>query len=47
MLNPDFKEFIQLLNNNRVRYTIDLDNLKKNKKASECLQDLADLENLQ
>jgi hypothetical protein len=60
MLNSDFKEFIQLLNENQVKYLviggyavaipvqfIDLDNLKKNKKASGRLQDLTDLENLE
>ena len=72
MLNQDFKEFIQLLNFNQVKYLvigidfttcyqakievvidnisvnfIDLENLRKNKKASGRLQDLADLENLQ
>ncbi|KOR38584.1 hypothetical protein AM228_01040 [Planktothricoides sp. SR001] len=63
MLNQDFREFIQLLNDNQVKYLIiggieividdisinfiDLENLKKNKKASGRLQDLADLENLE
>ena len=93
MLNSDFKEFIQLLNDNQVKYLviggyavavhghpryidlittpdgidfdtcytskleiiindipvqfIDLNNLKKNKKASGRLQDLSDLENLE
>ena len=79
MLNPDFKEFIQSLNDNHVRYLVvggyavalhghprytkdidiwvertaenatqfDLENLKKNKKASGRHQDLADLENLE
>lgn len=42
MLNQDFKEFIQFLHDN----FIELDNLRKNKKASGRLQDLADLENL-
>lgn len=46
MLNQDFKEFIELLNNNQVKYLV-LENLKKNKKASGRLQDLADLENLE
>jgi hypothetical protein len=40
MLNPDFKEFIQSLS------FIDLENLRKNKRASGRAQDLADLENL-
>jgi len=63
MLNQDFREFIQLLNDNQVKCLviggieividdisinfIDLENLKKNKKASGRLQDLADLENLE
>ncbi len=69
MLNQDFKEFIQSLNNittppgvdfescylSRVEVMIDevtvnfidLDNLKKSKKAAGRLQDLADLENLE
>lgn len=63
MLNQDFREFIQLLNENQVKCLviggieividdisinfIDLENLKKNKKASGRLQDLADLENLE
>jgi hypothetical protein len=57
MFNKDFKEFTQFLNDNHVHYLvvggyavivnfIDLENLKKNKKASGRLQDLADLENL-
>ena len=52
MLNQDFKEFIQSLNDNDVRYLvvggyIDLEDLKTNKAASGRFQDLADLENLQ
>ncbi len=56
MLNQDFKEFIRSLNDNKVRYLvvggytvnfIDLENLKRNKRATGRLQDLADLENLQ
>jgi hypothetical protein len=55
MLNQDFKEFIESLNANQVRYLvvgvtvnfIDLENLRKNKKASGRHQDLADLENLE
>ena len=43
MINQDFKEFIELLNANNL---IDLESLKKNKKASGRYQDLADLENL-
>ena len=46
VLNSDFREFIALLNANKVKYLIDLENLKQNKKASGRLQDLADLENL-
>lgn len=69
ILNRDFREFIQSLNENNVRYLvvggyavafhgyprytkevihfIDLENLKKNKRATGRLQDLADLENLE
>ena len=57
VLTQDFKEFVQSLNDNHFHFEeelddvvlpfIDLDNLKKNKKASGRLQDLADLENLQ
>jgi hypothetical protein len=74
MFNQDFKEFIESLSANEVRYLvvggyavalhgyprytkdldimdvnvnfIDLESLKKNKKASGRLQDLADLEKL-
>ncbi len=45
MLSPDFKEFIQSLND--TVNSIDLENLKKNKKASGHAQDLADLEILE
>ena len=41
MLSKDFKEFIELLNENNVRY------LKKNKRATGRPQDLADAENLE
>ena len=56
MLNPDFKEFIQSLNDNQARYLvvgvyavnfIDLENLKKNKRATGRAQDMADIENLE
>ena len=87
MLSKDFKEFIELLNENRVKYLvvggyavalnghprytkdlqfeecyklrvqveiqglqitlIDIENLKKNKRAAGRLQDLADVENLE
>lgn len=59
VLNQDFREFIQLLNDHEVLYLveviiegtrvnfIDLDNLKKNKRATGRHQDLADLENLE
>jgi len=58
MLNPDVREVIRSLNDNRVRYLIvggyavafrgfiDLENLRRNKKAPGRTQDLADLENL-
>jgi hypothetical protein len=68
MLSKDFKEFIELLNENKVRYLvvggyavtfhghprytkdidfIDIENLKKNKRATGRPQDLADAENLE
>jgi len=47
MLSKDFKEFIELLNERRVKYLIDLENLKKNKRATGRFQDLADVENLE
>jgi hypothetical protein len=62
VLNRDFREFIQSLNDKKVRYLVvggyavafhghprytkDLDNLKKNKRATGRYQDLADLEQL-
>jgi hypothetical protein len=46
VLNQDFREFIQSLNDNHIVNFIDLENLKKNKQASGRHQDLADLENL-
>jgi hypothetical protein len=46
VLNQDFKEFIQALNDNATTF-IDLENLKKNKKAVGRHQDLADIENLE
>jgi len=47
MLSKDFKEFIELLNEHRVKYIIDLENLKKNNRAIGRFQDLADVENLE
>jgi len=47
MLSKDFKEFIELLNERRVKYLIDLENLKKNKCATGRFQDLADVQNLE
>lgn len=70
MLSKDFKEFIELLNENSVRYLvvggyavafhghprytkdldinfIDIESLKKNKKATGRSQDLAEAENLE
>jgi hypothetical protein len=44
MLSKDFKEFIELLNENDF---IDIENLKKNKRATGRPQDLADAENLE
>jgi len=44
VLNKDFKEFIESLNEN-IDF-IDIDNLRKNKAASARPQDLADLDNL-
>ena len=46
IIDRNFKEFIQLLNKNRVNF-INLEDLNKNKKASGRHQDLADLENLE
>jgi hypothetical protein len=50
-LPPDFKEFLKLLNENKVNYllpvaVISLDDLKVNKKASGRHKDLDDLEHL-
>ena len=58
MLSQDFKEFIESLNSNAVRYLviggyalavyiIDIEDLKKNKRATGRTQDLADLEALE
>lgn len=48
MLNQDFREFVQSLNDSGVPVNfIDIENLKKSKKAAGRLQDLADLEKLQ
>lgn len=66
MLNKDFREFVELLNDHEVRYLvvggyavafhghpryakdlIGIENLKKNKRATGRLQDLADAENLE
>jgi hypothetical protein len=46
-LNKDFREFIELLNAEKNSDLIDLENLKKNKKATGRPQDLADLDNLE
>ncbi len=56
MPNKDFREFVESLNSNKVKYLIvggniigfhgRLENLKKNKKTSGQLQDLADLEKI-
>ena len=48
MLSKDFKEFVELLNENNVKINfIDIENLKKNKRATGRTQDLADVENLE
>ena len=46
MLNKDFKEFIESLNERSVNF-IDIESLKKNKRATGRSQDLADVENLE
>jgi|GEM_PF-2782631 len=52
ILSQDFREFIELLNSNHVRYLVVggiffTGNLKKNKRAVSRFQDLADLESLE
>jgi hypothetical protein len=47
VLNQDFREFLQLFNDNGVLVNfIDLKNLKRNKRSVGRHQDLADMENL-
>ncbi|MCC7177304.1 MAG: hypothetical protein IT177_02840 [Acidobacteria bacterium] len=46
LLTDDFKEFLKLLNANRVEYLISLPDLKANKRAAGRHKDLADLDNL-